>query len=116
MATLNEVVGSVLQGLTEARASADKHAADVAEQYREHPILQYFGVPSFDIQDVEVQLRFAVSSIENGVIDAVVTHEALQKIDEKSISALKFKATVQNKTWASSLDAEGNTQSQLISQ
>ena len=116
MAALKDIVGSVLQGLTEARANADEHAAEVAEKYREHPVLQYFGVPSFDIQDVEVQLRFAVSSIENGVIDAVVTHEALQKIDEKSISALKFKATVQNKQWASSLDAEGNTQSQLISQ
>jgi hypothetical protein len=116
MAALQDIVGSVLQGLTEARASADDHAATIAEKYRNHPVLQHFGVPSFDIQDIEIQLRFAVASIENGVIDAIVTHEALQKIDEKSISALKFKANVQNKIWASSLDADGKMQSQLLAE
>ena len=114
MATLNDIVGAVLQGLTDGRVSADIHSADLVAHYLEHPVLRHFAVPSFDIQNVDVQLKFAIKSVEGGVIDAFVTHDELHTLDEKSVSTLTFKAIIKNKNWINSLDPEGNTTPQLI--
>ena len=109
MANLNEIVGGVLQGLVTARAGADEFSANIAAEYAENGLLQHFSVPFFDIQDVDIQLRFAVESVTNGVISVAVKHTELEAIPEKSISTIRFKAVLQNKIWLSSNDTQSET-------
>ena len=114
MILLKEVVGAVFQGLTSARADADAHSATISQQYLNHDLLRHFAVPQFDLQDVEISLRFAIESTENSEIAVIVDHETLQKIDEKSISSLQFKAVSKNKKWLS-FTAEDGSQTQQLS-
>ena len=116
MILLKEVVGAVLQGLTSARAEADAHSAEISKRYLEHELLRHFAVPQFGLQDVEISLRFAIAGTENSEIAVIIDHETLQKIDEKAISSLQFKAVPKNKKWLSFTAEDGSQTQELVTE
>ena len=58
---LNAVIGGILQGLREAKHLGDLESARLHETYKKNPILSRFSVPAFDISELEVELRLAIS-------------------------------------------------------
>ena len=71
MATLNEVIEAVLKDVAQARAEADQFSANLAKAYKDHPVLRTFPVPRLELNDIEVDLRFAYLNppADNTVVD-----------------------------------------------
>jgi len=62
MAELHGVLGGILRDLTRGRAMGDLTSFEVAQMYRQNELLSTFSIPRFRIDDVEIELRFAVDS------------------------------------------------------
>lgn len=59
MPRIRNLVGSILRDLVEARFEADLRVAELAETYRNHVILQELEVPTLNVRNVSLELRFA---------------------------------------------------------
>ncbi|MEM7370220.1 MAG: hypothetical protein AAF587_16550 [Bacteroidota bacterium] len=102
MAKLDQVIGAILKDITQARVEADVFAIEASRQYHAHPLLQHFPVPRIDIQEAEIELKFAIAEarlfptvmsklIENFAADAA------RILLEKTIAVLStVSATVVN--------------------
>lgn len=64
MATFENVLGSILRDIGEARVSSDIYARDASFAYQKDPVLRRFPVPRVDISDLEVDLKFSISGIK----------------------------------------------------
>lgn len=62
MAELQGVLGGILRDLTRGRAMGDLTSFEVAQMYRQNELLATFSIPRFRIDDVEIELRFALDS------------------------------------------------------
>jgi hypothetical protein len=62
MITLKAFLGAFLEQVTFARAMGDSASVRVAEQYRNHDFLKGFPIPRMHIQDLQLELNFAVAS------------------------------------------------------
>ena len=67
MSNLQTLVESIVTDLISARFEADVKSAELAEHYREHPILRTMAVPTLNISNVTVDLRVA---FDEGKIEA----------------------------------------------
>jgi hypothetical protein len=61
MITLKAFLGAFLEQVTLARAMSDSASVRVAEQYLNHNFLKGFPVPRMHIQDIQLELNFAVA-------------------------------------------------------
>lgn len=64
MATFENVLGSILRDIGEARVSSDIYARDASFAYQKDPVLRRFPVPRVDISELEVDLKFSISDIK----------------------------------------------------
>lgn len=62
MAELQGVLGGILRDLTRGRAMGDLTSFEVAQMYRQNELLATFSIPRFRIDDVEIELRFALDT------------------------------------------------------
>ena len=60
MITLREFVGTLLEEITKGRLVGDIASARLVKEYEKHQILKAFPIPHLRIQDIEVELQFAV--------------------------------------------------------
>jgi hypothetical protein len=95
---LNQVVGSILQALTEAKHSADMESAKLIDVYKKEKSLSSFTVPAFAVSDVDVELKMAI--VEPGEIEEQgeipglrvrISPEFIKGLDAHHISVMKFK-------------------------
>ena len=86
MTSLQLLVESILSDLVDARAQADMHAAELAEEYRKHPVLRSLGVPTLNISNASIELKF---TFDKGADDDVQspTEEQKQAIEESAKAA-----------------------------
>lgn len=66
MITIKNFVGAMLEEVTRARVLSDAASARIADQYLNHEILKGFPVPRMHIRDIQLELNFAVSPVQNG--------------------------------------------------
>lgn len=64
MAELHEIIGGVLRDIAQSRIASDIHSREASLSYQKDPILRKFPVPRVDIASAEIDLRFAVASVE----------------------------------------------------
>lgn len=62
MPTVQTVIESIVSDLIQARHTADRKTAALAEQYRDDPILQSMNVPALNISEVEIDLKVGLAS------------------------------------------------------
>ena len=55
--TLADYTGYILLELTKAREMADAYSREVAERYRNDPVLQHFSTPRFKIPKMELTIQ-----------------------------------------------------------
>lgn len=61
MPNLGDVIGAILRDQTVAQHLANQTTARLADQYRDHKTLRGFPVPNPTVQEVEVELKFAIA-------------------------------------------------------
>lgn len=96
MPTLNQVIGTILQDIGKAKQTADVLSKEIGEQYKNDAILKHFPIPRVGIKDLTINLKFAVTNVENGEIEVVVTNSELEKISEANISSLQLNTEIKN--------------------
>jgi hypothetical protein len=63
MAELHQVIGSILRDITQARITSDIYSRNLSKLYEQDPLLRRFPAPRSEIDEVEIDLKFAISGI-----------------------------------------------------
>lgn len=64
MSQMNQIIASLLSDINEAKSKADESSRNLAQQYAADEILRYFPVPKIGIQNLEVEIKYAIESVE----------------------------------------------------
>lgn len=100
MSNLSKVVGAILRDITAARSQADLQAREISRLYAADDILRYFPVPRAEVQDIRIELKFAVHSEKvrpgTGKVDAERFGQVLEQFSRSMAGKLQ-------KTWASAI-------------
>jgi len=79
--TLADYTGYILLELTKAREMADAYSREVAERYRNDPVLQHFSTPRFKIPKMELTIPVLISGARySQVIDFVMPIRDFEKL------------------------------------
>ena len=97
MPLLSDVVGIILRDITNAKIYADIASKDVFEAYKNDEILKNFSVPNLQIKDIKVNLKFAITNVnENNELEVAITENELTQIAPENISSLEFNSNITN--------------------
>ena len=69
MPYLDEIVGSFLAGMAQARKIADEATVSIAEYYKSQPLLEGMTVPRVRVPELILDLPLIVESYEEGEPD-----------------------------------------------
>jgi plasmid stabilization system protein ParE len=64
MAELHHILGSILRDVSQSRVTSDLYSRNISKYYEQDPLLRRFPIPRTDIEEVEIDLKFAISGIE----------------------------------------------------
>jgi hypothetical protein len=94
--SLKVLVESIARDLIEARFAADVATAELAEYYREHPSLRALSIPSLNISNVQVELRFLLEELPEGAGEdfEVSVEERIKEASEALIGVVLRMPTV----------------------
>jgi len=70
MATLDEVLGSVLRDVAQARVQADEFTRRACLAYRDDPVMRLLPVPRVEIREATIELAFAIDQVRQDPVDA----------------------------------------------
>lgn len=63
MSQLNQIVASLLRDINLAKSQADYETRELARNYAADDILKYFTVPRIGIQNLDVEIKYAVETV-----------------------------------------------------
>ncbi len=94
MSQLNSIIASVLSDINEAKAKADLTSSELAKTYAADKVLRYFPVPRINIENLEVEIKYAVNSVEEKPVDNASTRKKINDFiqvfsDETSVAVKK---------------------------
>lgn len=75
MAQLNQVIGSILRDVAQARVMSDIYSRHISLSYEQDSLLRHFPVPRAEISEVEVDLKFGIINV--GIDDARASHRQM---------------------------------------
>lgn len=90
---LGAILGSLMSGVIQARRISDEQTAELAEYYRENPLLEGLTVPRIRIPELVIDLPLLVEDFIDG--EAAKT-ESPKIISEKATKELLAKAKLHN--------------------
>jgi len=77
MSQLNQIIASILSDINEAKSKADFASRDLAQAYASDEILRYFPVPKIGISNLEVEIKYAVESVEEKPVESSQSQQRL---------------------------------------
>lgn len=93
MSQLNQIIASILSDINEAKSKADFASRDLAQAYASDDILRYFPVPKIGISNLEVEIKYAVETVEEKPIESSQSQRRLadfiQKFSEQTANEIK---------------------------
>ncbi len=100
---LSVVLGSLLRAVVRGRGAMDGASADLAKAYWADSILRSLPLPAFNIPEVKVRLKFAVSGVGETASDAghagdmrvIVDLATLEKLPQHLVSEIELRLTPQ---------------------
>ena len=78
MSQLNQIIASLLSDINEAKAKADEASRNLALAYSSDDVLQFFPVPKIGIQNLEVELKYAIEGVEEKPFESSQSKERLE--------------------------------------
>ena len=64
MAELQQILGSIFRDIAQARVTSDMYSRNISKYYEQDPLLRKFPLPRTDVDEVEVDLKFILSGLE----------------------------------------------------
>lgn len=77
MSQLNQIVAALLRDINQAKSQADFETRELVNLYAADDILKYFTVPRIGIQNLDVELKYAVESVEEQPFQSAQAQERL---------------------------------------
>lgn len=77
MSQLNQIIASLLSDINEAKSKADESSRNLARAYASDDVLKFFPVPKIGIQNLEVELKYAIESVEEKPFQSSQSKERL---------------------------------------
>ncbi len=77
MSQLNQIIASILGDINEAKAKADEASRNLALAYSSDDVLRFFPVPKIGIQNLEVELKYAIEGVEEKPFQSGQSRERL---------------------------------------
>jgi len=77
MSQLNQIIASLLSDINQAKSKADESSRDLARTYASDDVLKFFPVPKIGIQNLEVELKYAIESVEEKPFQSSQSKERL---------------------------------------
>ena len=62
MASLGEVLGALISQIGKGRSQADAAALEIAQIYKDHPLLSEFPIPRMTLDEVVIDLKMAITA------------------------------------------------------
>ena len=99
---LTSVIAGIMQAVTDAKHWGNVETAKLADQYATTPALSAFRAPRFTLQDVEVELRFAIDVIPSQGRNAspeiriILGAEALKAMGSERLQTLRLRISPPN--------------------
>lgn len=96
MSQLNQIIASILSDINEAKSKADLASRDLAQAYAADEILRYFPVPKIGISNLEVEIKYAVESVDEKPIESSQSQQRLADFIKKisEITAKEIRTAV----------------------
>ena len=116
MTKLNEIIGSIVSSLADAKMMSDVQTAKIAQAYSEHHLLQHFSVPRMRIDDIELTIPIAV---ESGYEKVKITYEELDieqfnSIVYRILTSLPLNTLIFSATLPQSIQEEISHQTKIL--
>lgn len=64
MPELHHILGSIFRDIAQSVFTSDMYSRDISRYYEQDPLLRHFPVPRTEVDELEVQLKFAISGID----------------------------------------------------
>ena len=77
MSQLNQIIASLLSDINEAKSKADESSKNLAQAYAADDILKYFPVPKIGISNLEVEIKYAIESVEERPVQSSQVQQKL---------------------------------------
>lgn len=105
MSQLNQIIASLLSDINEAKSKADEASRNLAQTYASDDILRYFPVPKIGIQNLEIELKYAIEAVEEKPIKSSQSQQRLAALLDSFSSQLakEIKAEVAKVTQTNEL-------------
>jgi hypothetical protein len=63
MAKLNDFIGAIVSGISDARVNSDLNSLQIAQNYAQNDLLKHFAVPRMRVDKVEVNIPIAINGV-----------------------------------------------------
>jgi hypothetical protein len=64
MPELHHILGSIFRDIAQSVFTSDMYSRDISRYYEQDPLLRHFPVPRTEVDELEVQLKFAIANID----------------------------------------------------
>lgn len=91
MAQLHQIVGGLLRDIAKARFGSDLYSRSIARYYEARSLLRQFPVPRTEIDEVELELKFAIDGISVEPVQNETREATLAIILERETEAIAQK-------------------------
>lgn len=94
MSQLNQIIASLLSDINEAKSKADESSRNLAQAYASDEILKYFPVPKIGIHNLEVEIKYAIESVQEKPIQSSQSQQKLtafvQNFSKETSKEIRF--------------------------
>ncbi len=71
MPELHHILGSIFRDIAQSVFTSDMYSRDISRYYEQDPLLRHFPVPRTEVDELEVQLKFAIANIDLNPVQSV---------------------------------------------
>ena len=88
MADLQQLVGAILRDLAKARFASDIYSRSIARYYENDFLLRRFPIPRTEIEEAELDLKFAIAEVRNNPVNAETREANVAFVLERTVEEL----------------------------
>lgn len=85
MADLEQVIGALLRDLAKARFASDIYSRSISRYYEQDFLLRRFPIPRAEIEEAEIELKFAIESVSASLANSEGREATLAPMFERNI-------------------------------
>ena len=85
MADLEQVIGAILRDLAKSRFASDIYSRSISRYYEQDFLLRRFPIPRAEIEEAEIELKFAIESVSASLANSEGREATLAPMFERAI-------------------------------